>query len=180
MTVGISTSVALAAPFLHRGGAKPFTRVLQATLIEASLLYLLGVYVVWSISDGIGGIATFLLFAGVAAAVVPVALPLAIGRTLVRRTRDVDSETALRYTMDGRPVAMLVVFGIAFAPGGLGHGHIFGFGGPRICLGGFCGISIFSVAGAFSAAVVTLFGPSIVGLALAFSRGRATEDPHSD
>jgi len=175
LTVGTSVPVALGAHLFHRNGNAAFGSGLRAALAEAGGLYLVGVIVVWSIAGGIGlwEVAATLLVAGLVAAVALVALPLVVGQQVIRYASESDPETALRFATYGWPVAMLVVFGIFLAPGGLVGGDLFALTGKRVCLAGHCGVAVtFVLAGAVELAVA-VFGPGVVGLAL---RSRATAD----
>jgi len=99
-----------------------------------------------------------------------VVLPLIADQTVLKHIGKVDSETALRYTMYGWPVAMLAVFGIFISPGGLTRGHLFHLEGAEICLAGFCGISGFLAAAVFLEVLIAIFGPGILGLLLVSRR----------
>ncbi|WP_152039400.1 hypothetical protein [Salinigranum salinum] len=68
--------------------------------------------------------------------------------------------------MDGWPVAILVVFGVFVAPGGVGGGTVLDLGGTQVCLVDFCGIPAPLAGSVALAAVVAVFGPGVVGLAL--------------
>jgi hypothetical protein len=178
LTVGVSTLVALGAHLGHRAG-DPFASALEDALRAVGALYLVGVAGVWAAAGGgsLWGVAAALLLAGVAALLAFVLLPLAVGQWLVRRARGVDSESALRLTTAGWPVAMLVTFGVFVAPGGLAGGHLLHLGGPRACLVGFCGVAVSLVAAVVLEAVVAVVGPGVVGLAIhaaaTRSRGRS-------
>lgn len=175
LTLGISVPVTLSAHLFYSKGADSFGRALRVAVLEAVLLYLVGVIVVWSIAGGgldmeLWRIPATLVVTGVAALLLLVALPLVVGQQLVRRLRDVDSETALRYTTYGWPITMLVVFGIFIAPGGPGNGHLFHLEGAQICLAGFCGILVPFAAAVLLELLVTIFGPGLFGLLIATRR----------
>jgi len=173
LTVGTAVPVALGAHLFHRTGNAPFGSGLRAALAEAGGLYLVGVIVVWSIAGGIGlwEVAVTLLVAGFVAAVALVALPLVVGQQLVRYASESDPETALRFATYGWPVAMLVVFAIFLAPGGLVGGDLFALTGKRVCLAGHCGIAAPFVLAAAVELAVAVLGPGVVGLVL---RSRTT------
>jgi hypothetical protein len=167
LTVGVSALTMVGAHLRYASGDSFDVALRRAGLVVAAL-YLLGVAVVWALAGGgsLWGVAAALLATGLVALVALVALPLSVGRRLILRVRDVDSETALRFTVDGWPVAMLVVFGIVVAPGGVGRGTVFDLGGDQVCLVGFCGIPAPLAGSVALAAVVAVFGPGVVGLAL--------------
>lgn len=177
LTVGISAPVTLAAHLSYRSGSQSFGRALRVALFEAGLLYLVGVFVVWTIAGGgldveLWEIPATLVITGVGALLVLTALPLVVGRQLVQRLRDVDSETALRYSTYGWPIAMLAVFGIFVAPGGTTRGHLFHLGGEHICIAGVCGIAGSSALAVLVAAVVAVLGPGTVGVVIAARRNQ--------
>lgn len=177
LTVGIAVPVTLGSHLFYRHGSSSFRAALRAALAEASLLYLVGVLVVWAIAGGLSlwEVAATLLVAGVVAFVVLTALPLVVGRLLVRRVAGVDSETALRYATYGWPVAMFAVFGMFAAPGGLATNAFFDLGGERVCLVGHCGIAVGFAVAVVLELLVAVLGPGLVGLAIASSsatRGR--------
>jgi uncharacterized membrane protein len=174
ITVGISVPVTLAAHRFHRTGTDDFRTALTGALYEAGLLYILGIGVIWSIASGgidpeLWEIPATLLTTGVATLLVFVALPLWIGERLVTRLRDTDSATAFRFTTYGWPVAMLFVFAIFVAPGGLFGGDLLSLEGPRACLAGFCGVSMTLVGAVLLEMLVAVGGPGLVG-ALLLSR----------
>lgn len=181
LTVGVATPVALGAHLFYRRGNGSFAAALRAALLEAGVLYLVGVVVIWAIAGGLAlwEVAAALLVAGVVAFVVLAALPLVVGRRLVRRARAVGSDTALRYATYGWPVAALVVFGIFVAPGGVAGGTLLALGGERTCLAGHCGIARSFVAAVLLELLAAVLGPGVVGLALysarAKTRGRRTD-----
>lgn len=163
-TVGVSVPIALTAHLFYRSGARPFARVLQVTFLQTALLYLVGVYVFWSVGAGFSRMVT-LLVVGALTALLLAALPLLVGRWLLWRVGGLDSETALRYSTYCWPVAMLAVFAIFVAPGGFDRVAFFHLGGAETCLLGFCGISLRSAAAVLLQAVVAFFGPGAIGLA---------------
>jgi hypothetical protein len=169
LTVGVSFLTTVGAHLRYAGGDSFDATLRRAGLVVAGL-YLVGVAVavVWLLAGGgaLWGVATAL--------VALVALPLSVGRRLIQRVRDVDSETALRFTADGWPVATLVVFGIFVAPGGVGRGTVFDLGGTQVCLVGFCGISAPLAGSVTLAAGVAVFGPDVVGFA--FHAATSTRD----
>lgn len=178
LTVGVSTLVALGAHLLDRAG-EPFASALGDAVRAVGVLYLLGVAGIWALAGGgsLWGVVAALLLVGVAALLALVLLPLAVGRWLVRRALGVDRGTALRLTTAGWPVAMLGVFGVFVAPGGLADGHLLHLDGPRTCLVGFCGVAVSLVTAVVLETVVAVLGPGVVGLgihtATTRSRGRS-------
>jgi hypothetical protein len=177
VTVGVSVSTALIAVVRSRAVGGPFDAVLRTAVLTTSVLYLVGTVAVWVVLGTPWTVPATLVVAGVATLVVSVALPLAVGRGVIRRARGVDAGTALRFATYGWPVAMLVAFGVFVAPGGVGHGHLFDLEGARICLVGFCGIAVPLLAAMLVELVVVLVGPGAVGAALhaVAARGRGTE-----
>jgi hypothetical protein len=177
LTVGVSFLTTVGAHLRYAGGDSFDATLRRAGLVVAGL-YLVGVAVavVWLLAGGgaLWGVATALVATGLVALVALVALPLSVGRRLIQRVRDVDSETALRFTADGWPVATLVVFGIFVAPGGVGRGTVFDLGGAQVCLVGFCGISAPLAGSVTLAAGVAVFGPDVVGFA--FHAATSTRD----
>jgi hypothetical protein len=173
LTGGVSTLTAVGARLLGR--EQEFVRAVAASFSTVGALYLAGVGVVWLVAGGgtLWGLASGLVAAGLVAFVLLGVLPLAVGRRLVRRAHDVDSETALRLTTAGWPVAMLIVFGVFVAPGGVSGGHLLSLDGPRTCLGGFCGVSLHLVGAVSLSALVAVFGPGLVGLAVHAASTRA-------
>lgn len=168
LTVGISLPVTVGAHLLYRNGGGSFGAALRAALYEASGLYLVGVIVVWSIAGGLAvwEIAATLLVTGFLTLVVLTAIPLFVGRRLVRYVGEADSKTALRYATYGWPISMLVVFGMFIAPDGLAHGHLFALGGKQICFAGHCGIRLWFATAILAELVVAVLAPGIAGLAL--------------
>lgn len=168
LTVGVSVPVTLGTHLSYRNGGGSFGAALRAAFAEAGLLYLVGVGVVWAVAGGLPlwEVAATLCLAGVFAVTVLAALPLFVGRRLVERVAEVDSETALRYATDGWPVATLAAFTIFVAPGGLFEGTLLALGGERTCLAGFCGISRSLLAAVLLELLVAVLGPGVVGLAL--------------
>lgn len=176
LTVGISVPVAMGA-FLFAGrGQRPFAAALRAALIEAGSLYLVGILVVWAIAGGpeVWEVAVTLLLSGIIAFGGLMVLPLLIGQLIVQRLRSVDDQRALRVTTTGWPLAMLGVFGIFIAPGGLTSGDLFSLSGPSTCLAGFCGISIPFAIGAGLAATVAVLGPGFIGVVFDVSTAKAS------
>ena len=168
LTVGIAIPVTLGSHLIYRSGEGAFGSALRIALVEASVLYLVGILVIWAIAGGLElwEIPVTLLVSGILALMVLVVLPLLVGQRIVQRFRDVDRETALRFATYGWPITMLVVFGIFITPGGLVHGDLFSLGGERICLAEFCGISISFAMAVILEVVVAVLGPGIVGLVL--------------
>jgi hypothetical protein len=184
VTVGNAGPVALAARLFAGSEAGSFAEALRVAQLEAGLVYLVGVGVVWTVAgDGfdlsLWEIPATLLVTGLAAALVLAALPLAVGRRLVRSRCDVDSATALRAATLGWPVAMLVVFGIFVAPGGLSSGHLLSLTGARTCLAGFCGTSVLLAGTLALEFVVAVFLPGLVGT-LIVARGPSGRESRSD
>lgn len=165
VTVGLAGPVALAAHLLHRAGTRPFAAALRVAGIEAALLYLVGVAAVWVIAGGwpLWEVAAALVATGAAALLLLGALPLLVGRWLVRRSTGADPDLALRYATYGWPVAALLVFGGFVAPGGVAGGDLLDLGGPRGCVAGFCGIGVAFAAGVVLEALVATVGPGVVG-----------------
>lgn len=171
LTVGISVPVTLTAALLYDSGVRPFHRGLQVAIFEAGLLYLVGVGVVWTIAGSglnleLWEIPATLIVTGVAALLVLTLLPMAIGQRLIEHLRDVDTESAVRFTTYGWPITMIVVFGIFITP----RTHLFALDGPQICLGGFCGISVWLGLAVLLEIVVAGFGPGLVGLLISTHR----------
>lgn len=184
ITVGISVPVTLAAHRFYRTGMDDFRMALTGALFEAGLLYILGVGVIWSIASGgidpdLWEIPATLLATGVTALLVFAALPLWIGERLVTRLRDTDPVTAFRFTTYGWPVAMLFVFAIFVAPGGVFGGDLLSLEGPRTCLAGFCGISLALAGALLLEMLVAVLGPGLVG-ALLLSRRPEGSNPAPD
>lgn len=169
LTAGIPISVALAAHLFYHSGARPFSRALQVSLLEAGLFYVLGVSVLWSVGIGRSRAVT-LLVVGVLSAAVMVAVPLLVGRRIVAHATAADPGTALRYVTSGWPLALLVVFAIFVLPGGAHRITFFHMAGMETCLLGFCGVSVRSLATVLLATVVAFFGPGAFGLIYASSR----------
>lgn len=151
-------------------------------LLEASLLYLVGVIVIWTIAGAgldteLWEIPATLLVTGVATLLILTALPLAVGQKAIQHWRHIESEAALRYTVAGWPIAMLATFGIFIAPGGLAQGTLFDIGGPTICLVGFCGIRLLLAGAVFVESLVAVLGPGLIGLVLSSRReeGRGSQ-----
>jgi hypothetical protein len=163
VTVGVSVSTVLVAAVRSRAGAGPFDAVLRTALLATSTLYLVGTAAVWVVFGTPWTVPATLVVAGVATLVVSVTLPLAVGRALIRRTRGVDAETALRFATHGWPIAMLVAFGVFVAPGGIGGDHLLDLEGTQICLAGFCGIAVSLLAAVLFEVAVVLVGPGAVG-----------------
>ena len=173
LTLGIAIPVTLASHMIHRTGNGAFRSALRIALLEASGLYLVGVIVIWAIAGGLElwEIPVTLLVTGVLALVVLIIFPLLVGQRIVSHFRAVDREAALRFATYGWPLTM-AVFGIFIAPGGLVHGDLLSLGGYRICLAGFCGISLTLVIALLLEFIVALFGPGLVGSILYISIGR--------
>lgn len=171
VTIGVSVPVAVTTLLSSRTGTQSIRRALRIALFEASLLYLVGVIVVWAIAGGgldteLWEIPATLVVTGVGTLLILTALPLVVGQKVIQHWRQVDPEGALQYTVAGWPIAMLVTFGIFVAPGGLVQGTLFDIGGPTICLVGFCGISLLLMGAFFLEALVVVVGPGLVGLML--------------
>lgn len=202
LTVGISVAVTLGTHLFYRSGhgsgsgtasrngngrgtegeTGSFASALRAAVLEAGALYLVGVLVIWSIAGGLSlwEVAATLVVAGLVDLLVLLALPLKVGEWLIRKARDVESDTALRFSTYGWPFAMLAVFGIFLAPGGVSHGHLLDLISPEFCLLGFCGIPVGVAAAVLLELVVALLGPGIVGLTLYSSvTGRRSADSSS-
>lgn len=167
-TVGIAVSVAVGAHLFSRSGTAPFGAALRAALVTVGGLYLAGVLVVWALAGGLPlwEVAATLLVAGLGNLVVLTALPLFVGRHVVRRVGGADSDAALRYATYGWPVAMLAVFAVFVASGGLRHGDLLVLGGGRTCLAGHCGVPLLLTAAVFLELAVAVLGPGVAGLAL--------------
>lgn len=175
ITVGVSVPVAVTTLLSSRTGTQSSRRALRLALLEASLLYLVGVIVVWAIAGGgvnmdLWEIPATLVGTGVGTLLILTALPLVVGQKVIRHWRHIEPEAALRDTVAGWPIAMLVTFGIFVAPGGLAQGTLFDIGGPTICLVGFCGISLLLMGAFFVEALVVVFGPGLAGLMLSARR----------
>lgn len=175
VTVGISVPVTLTAHLMYRNEIQSFASAVRMALLEAGLLYLVGVIVVWAIAGGgldmqLWEIPVTLVVTGIGVLIVLTAIPLIVGQNLINHFREVDSETALQYATYGWPVAMLAVFGIFIAPGGLTQGHLFHLEGAQICLVGFCGINVSFAAAVLLEAFIAVFGPGLIGLLLVSQR----------
>lgn len=166
VTVGIPISIAASALLYNHYREGSMRDGLCVAVVEAALLYTVGIYVIWTITgDGsLWGTATALAVVGALALVFLLVVPLLIGQRIVERVKNVDSDTALRAVVAGWPIAMIIVFGVFIAPGGLTTGHIFDIEGPRTCLAGHCGIAIGLIAVTLVEAVVAFLGPGVAGL----------------
>ncbi|ESP87959.1 hypothetical protein [Candidatus Halobonum tyrrellensis] len=175
LTVGVSVPATLGAHLALRAGGS-FGSALRGALVEAGLLYLVGVGVIHFVAGGgsLWGGTTMLVVVGLAAAVVLVALPLAVGRWVVGRVRNLGPDEALRFAAYGWPVAAAAVFGVFVAPAGPGPagGHLLSLGGPTTCLAGFCGVPVSLAAAAALELLVALVGPGVVGAAVHASVAR--------
>lgn len=174
LTVGFSALTALGAWLSNRVTAAPFALSLKSAFGTVAGLYLVGVGIVWFVTGAgaLWGLATALVAVGVSAFVLLGILPLLVGQRLIARLRGVDAETALRLVTIGWPVAMLAVFGLFIAPGGVHESNLLDLGRPRVCLAGFCGVSLPLVVAVSVSALVAVFGPAAVGLALSGRRFR--------
>ncbi len=168
LTVGIPVPVTLGAHLFSKTGDGGFGPARRAAFIEAIVLYLVGILVVWAIAGGLElwEIPVTLLAAGLLALILLWLIPLTLGRRLFQRVAPTDRETEVRFTTYGWPIAMLVVFGIFVAPGGPVHGDLLSLGGGRICLVGFCGVSTLFVIAMLLEGAVAMFGPGAIGLVL--------------
>jgi hypothetical protein len=177
LTVGVSTPVAVGANLLARTGEWTFRSALRIALVGTGLAYLVGVSVVWLVAGGptAADVAAMLVTAGGVSFVIMIVLPLFVGRRLVEHAVGTDSERALCYATTGLPVAALVVFAIFVAPGGLATNAIFGLGETTVCLAGFCGVARGFALAVFLQLVVAVFGPGLVGLAVASSSAMRSE-----
>jgi hypothetical protein len=173
LTAGIAILVTLGAISFHRIENASFGSALRIAFLVAGGLYVIGVILIWFIAGGVSlwEVPAVLIAAGIIALIVLMILPLVIGQHLIQRVRDADSETSLRFATYGWPIAMLIVFGIFVAPGGVAHGHLFHLGGNRVCLVGFCGIAVSLVAAVILEFVVGVLGPGIIGLVIHFFSG---------
>lgn len=165
VTVGVSVTTVLIAAVRSRTGGS-FDAAVRAAVLATGGLYLVGTVVVWVVFGTPWTVPATLVVAGMATLVLSVTLPLAVGRALIRRVRGVDDETALRFATHGWPIAMLVAFGVFVVPGGVGGGHLIDLEGARICLAGFCGVSVPLLAAVLVESVVILVGPGAVGAAI--------------
>lgn len=174
LTVGLAVPVTLGAHLFHRNGTGSFVSALRAALIEAGLLYLVGVVVIWSIAGGVElwEVPATLVVTGVVALFGLMVLPLAVGRRLVRRVKRVDSETALRFATYGWSMTMVVVFGVFVAYRILTR-DLYHPGSEQLCLVGFCGIGVSFAAAVLVEAIVAVLGPAIFGLVLYSSSATA-------
>lgn len=171
LTVGVAGTAAVVAHLFYQTGNGTFASALRDALLVTGGVYLVGVGVVWAIAGGpLWGVPAALVGAGLVALVVSVGLPLAVGQQVVQRTSDADPETALRCATYGWPVAMLVVFGVFVAPGGVVGGDLLDLDGARTCLLGFCGIAIPFAAAVVLELLLAVLGPGIVGVGLYVSR----------
>lgn len=169
LTAGLGVSVTLLAHLGHRRGPGPFAGALHDAILVVVLAYLVGIVAVWGWAGfgSLWGVPALLVGAGLVALVTFLAVPLLVGRWLIRRVRDVDRQTALRLATDGWAVAMLLVFGVFVAPGGPIEGHLLDLDGPRTCVIGFCGISVPLAVAVVLQLLIAVLGPGVVGLALA-------------
>jgi hypothetical protein len=175
ITVGVSGPVAVTTLLVSRTGTQPIRRVLRLAVLEASLLYLVGVIVVWAIAGGgldpeLWEIPATLVVTGVGTLLILTALPIVVGQKIIHHWQQIEPESALQYTIAGWPIAMLITFGIFIAPSGSAQGTLFDIGGPTVCLVGFCGISLLLAGAVFVEALVAVFGPGLVGLVLSARR----------
>lgn len=167
LTVGVSAPTALGAHLSHRSGGVPFDAALRGALSAVAGAYLVGVGVVWAVAGGPAwGVPAALLAAGALDLLVGAALPLVIGRQVVRFGTGADRTTALRFAAYGWPLAMAVAFGVFVAPGGTGGGDLLSLGGPTVCLVGFCGVPAALAAAVALELLVILVGPGLLGVAL--------------
>jgi hypothetical protein len=166
LTLGISVPTTLLAMLFHHRSNVLFRQSLQTALVGTGSFYLIGVAVVWAVTGpgSLWGVVTALLVTGLAATVILVALPLTAGKRLFQYVQPADSEVALRYTTYGWPFAMLVIFGIFFAPGGVTQGHLFHLGGVTMCVTGFCGIPVSLAATVVTEFVIALLGSGLFGI----------------
>lgn len=184
LTVGWSVPVAIAAGLLHQHGVAPFGRIMRIVVLEAGLLYLVGVGVVWAIAGNgvdprLWEIPATLIASGIGALLLLTALPLGLGSWIVTKVQNVDSETALRFTTYGWPVAMVIVFGLFIAPGGLSRGHLFELAGVQICVAGFCGISLTFAVALILEAIIAVLLPGLIGIVL-ISRRQTRREPRRE
>lgn len=165
ITIGIPVSVALTAHQFHRNRDGSFILTLRAAILEASLLYIVSIFVIWSIAGGgsLWGTVAALFVIGLAALVVLMVVPLLVGQQIIQRLGDTDPETALSYATYGWQIALTIVFGIFIAPGGLTHGHLFHLNSETICLAGHCGIGIWLAMAVCLKLVVAVLGPGLLG-----------------
>ena len=175
ITVGISGPVAVTTLLASRTGTQPIRTALRMALLEASLLYLIGTIVIWAIAGSgldteLWEIPVTLVMTGVGTLLILTALPLAVGQKVIHHWRHIEPEAALRDTVAGWPIAMLVTFGIFIAPDGLAQGTLFDLQGPTICLVGFCGIRLLLAGTVVVEGLVAVFGPGLIGLVLSSSR----------
>ncbi|WP_049986304.1 hypothetical protein [Halobellus rufus] len=180
ITVGISGPVAVTTLLASRTETPPIRRVLRLAVLEASLLYLVGVTVVWAIAGGgldpeLWEIPATLVITGVGSLLILTALPLAVGQKVIHHWRHIEPEAALRDTVAGWPIAMLVTFGTFIAPGGLAQGTLFDLQGPTVCLVGFCEISSQLAGAIFVEILLAVFGPGLIGLVLSSRRQEGGE-----
>lgn len=182
LTVGLSTLTALGAWLSNQVTPAPFALSLKSAFSTVGGLYLVGVGVVWLVTGAgaLWGTATALVAVGLAAFVLLGILPLLVGQRLLARLSDLDSDIALRLVTTGWPVAMLVVFGLFIAPGGIHESHLLDLGRPRVCLVGVCGVSLPLVVAVCVSVFVAVFGPAAVGLALSGFRSRLDIDRSPD
>jgi len=168
LTVGIAVPVTVGSHLIYRNGNEAFSSTLRGAFLGAGVLYLVGSLVVWVVAGGIGlwEIPVTLLVVGVVALIVLMVLPLMVGQRVVQQFQGADRGTALRFATYGWAITMFVVFGIFLAPGGVVHGNILSLGGERVCLVGFCGISVSFAGAVILEAFVALLGPGGTGLVL--------------
>lgn len=175
LTVGISVPVAMAAFLFARRSRQSFEAGLQVAVVEAASLYLIGVLAVSAIAGGSAAwpVAGTLLLVGIMAFGGLMGLPLLVGRLIVQRVRSLEDQQAYRVVTAGWPPAMLGVFLLFIAPGGLTGGDLFSLSGPTVCTAGFCGISLPFALAVGLATVLAVFGPGVIGVVLAISTENA-------
>ncbi len=172
LTVGVAGGVRLGAALLHRQGVEGSARALAGATRAVAALYLVGVVALWGLTGfgSLWGLPAALITAGLGALALLVVVPLSVGEWLLRHGRGLRRDAAWGYAADGWVVAMILVFLVFVAPGGLAGGTILDLGGPRICLLGACGLSVPLLAAAALQVVLAVFGPGLFGLLLHASR----------
>lgn len=175
-SLGLAVPVALSAWLLQRRTGDYVGRSVRRSLAGWLGLHSVGAAGLWWAGFG-PALAGAVFVAGFLSALTLGVLPLAVGQRLLQR-RGAPSGTALRYTTYGWPpavaIACIAFFTPAlFRPGSLGQGHVLAIGGPQICLLGFCGLDVLSLATVALLATVVVLCPGPFGLMLAAETGGA-------
>lgn len=164
LTIGVGFSVTFGAHLLAR--SRPFEAALRQAIQLVAGLYLVGVAVVWAVAGtAVWEVALLLVVSGGIALVGLVVIPLAVGRSVIRRSSGADSASSLRAATVGWLTTLIAVFGIYVGLGGLGGGAVVHLPGREVCVIGFCGVAVWTVGAAVVLAGIMLVGPGLFGLA---------------